>query len=345
MKVLVVNNAVPFIWGGAEELALNLSAKLNLLQGVEAEILRIPFQWEPKERLPAEILLNRNMRIINADRVIALKFPAYHVQHDHKTIWLLHQFRQAYDLLDAGKSNFKRGDDDELIDAITGSDNACFEGSKQIFTNSPVTQARLKKYNKIESDVLYPPLNDEELFKPGKYGDYVFAGGRVDRGKRQHLLIEAAHFAGPGCRLIIAGPPSDADYAAEIAQLVEKYDLADRVHLQLRMHTRTELAELATNALACVYIPYDEDSLGYVSMEAVASGKALLTTTDAGGILDIVRNKETGSICEPAPKSIGEALAQLCSNRKKTREFGYAGLNYWQSKNITWKHTLERLLG
>tara|TARA_R110002020_G_scaffold367683_1_gene579529 strand:+ start:17702 stop:18739 length:1038 start_codon:yes stop_codon:yes gene_type:complete len=344
MKVLVVNNAVPFIWGGAEELALNLSAKLNQLDGVEAEILRIPFQWEPKERLPAEILLNRTMRIINADRVIALKFPAYHVQHDHKTIWLLHQFRQAYDLLDAGRSNFRRGDDDELINAITRSDNECFEGSNRIFTNSPVTQARLKKYNKIASDVLYPPLNDEELFKPGKYGDYVFAGGRVDRGKRQHLLIEAAHFAGPGCRLIIAGPPSDADYAAELTQLVEKHDLADRVHLRLRMHTRHELAELATNALACVYIPYDEDSLGYVSMEAVASAKALITATDAGGILDIVRNKESGLVCEPTPAAIGEALAQLCSNKEKTQRYGAAGHEFWRSKKITWKHTLDQLL-
>lgn len=344
MKVLVVNNAVPFIWGGAEELALNLSAKLNQINGVESEILRIPFQWEPKERLPAEILLNRNLRITNADRVIALKFPAYHVQHDHKTIWLLHQFRQAYDLLDAGQSYIRRGDDDHLINAISRSDNECFEASNHIFTNSPVTQARLKKYNKIESDVLYPPLNDEELFKPGKYGDYVFAGGRVDRGKRQHLLIEAAHLAGPSCRLIVAGPPSDADYAAELTQLVEKHGLADRVHLQLRMHTRDELADLATNALACAYIPYDEDSLGYVSMEAVASGKALLTTTDAGGILDIVRKRQTGLVCEPTSAAIGEALAQLCSDREKTQRLGAAGHEFWQSKNITWKYTLDRLL-
>jgi glycosyltransferase involved in cell wall biosynthesis len=343
MKVLVVNNAVPFIWGGAEELARNLSEKLNQISGVEAEILRIPFQWEPKERLPAEILLNRSMRIINADRVIALKFPAYHVQHEHKTIWLLHQFRQAYDLLDAGKSNIRRGDDDYLIDAITTSDNECFEASRHIFTNSPVTQARLKKYNNLASEVLYPPLNDEELFKPGKFGDYVFSGGRVDRGKRQHLLIEAAHVAGSACRMIIAGPPSDAEYAEELTQLVNKYDLADRVHLQLRMHTRRELADLATNALACAYIPYDEDSLGYVSMEAVASGKALLTTTDAGGILDIVK-KETGVVCEPTADSIGDGLAQLCANKDDTRRLGDAGYEFWQSKKITWKYTLDRLL-
>ena len=103
MKVLIVNNAVPFVWGGAEELAVNLCRRLNALDGVEAEILRIPFKWEPKERIPAEIILNRNLEIMNVDRVIALKFPAYLLQHDRKTIWLLHQFRQAYDLIDDGE--------------------------------------------------------------------------------------------------------------------------------------------------------------------------------------------------------------------------------------------------
>ena len=32
MKVLIVNNAVPFVWGGAEELAVNLSKRLNAVQ-------------------------------------------------------------------------------------------------------------------------------------------------------------------------------------------------------------------------------------------------------------------------------------------------------------------------
>ena len=39
------------------------------------------------------------------DRVIALKFPAYLVPHRQKVLWILHQYRQAYDLWDAGKSN------------------------------------------------------------------------------------------------------------------------------------------------------------------------------------------------------------------------------------------------
>jgi hypothetical protein len=46
MKVLIVNNMAPFIWGGAEELAVNLQKNL-IIAGHDAEVMRIPFQWEP----------------------------------------------------------------------------------------------------------------------------------------------------------------------------------------------------------------------------------------------------------------------------------------------------------
>ncbi len=167
MKVLIVNNAVPFAWGGAEELALNLAREINARKGLEAEVMRVPFAWQPKERLVSEILLNRSLNIHNADRVIALKFPAYYVNHHAKTIWLLHQFRQAYDLLDNGQSFLSREADGDILTAIREADNACFDSAQKVFANSPVTKGRLKTYNGRDCEVLYPPLNDAGLFEPG----------------------------------------------------------------------------------------------------------------------------------------------------------------------------------
>jgi len=97
MKVLVVNNMAPFLWGGAEELAANLRKHL-ILAGHESEILRIPFQWEPSTKIPSQMLMARALELMNVDHVIALKFPAYLIQHPRKTLWLVHQYRQAYDL-------------------------------------------------------------------------------------------------------------------------------------------------------------------------------------------------------------------------------------------------------
>ena len=345
LKVLIVNNAVPFTWGGAEELAANLAREINARNGMEAEVMRIPFAWQPKERLVAEILLNRSLNIHNVDRVIALKFPAYYVNHHHKTIWLLHQFRQAYDLLDNGQSFLSRDTDSDILTAIREADNACFDGARKVFANSPVTEARLKRYNGRTCQVLYPPLNDAALFEPGDYGDYIFAGGRVDPGKRQHLLAEAALKAGRDCKLVIAGPATDEAYVARLHAFVEEHDLKDRVRLQIRMHSREEIANLARNALACAYIPFDEDSLGYVTMEGAAAARALITTTDSGGLLELVKDGETGLVTAPTADALAGAFGKVSSDHALARKLGKAARSLWDAKDITWDATIRRLLG
>ena len=97
MKVAVLNNCVPFMQGGAEHLAEALTAKLSEY-GHQALLIRLPFRWEPPTKILDHMLACRLMRLPNVDRAIALKFPAYCVPHPNKVLWLLHQFRQAYDL-------------------------------------------------------------------------------------------------------------------------------------------------------------------------------------------------------------------------------------------------------
>jgi hypothetical protein len=97
VKVLVANNMEPFVHGGAEELATHLVANLER-HGVEAEVMRIPFRYDPYDGVPQQVAMVRALELFNADRLIALKFPVYALRHPDKVVWLLHQFRQAYDL-------------------------------------------------------------------------------------------------------------------------------------------------------------------------------------------------------------------------------------------------------
>jgi glycosyltransferase involved in cell wall biosynthesis len=343
MKVLVVNNAVPFIRGGAEELADNLVRRLNATPGVQAESLRVPFNWEPRERLIEEILINQAFSLWNVDRVIGLKFPAYLIPHDNKVLWLLHQFRQAYDLDVAGQSHL--GDDEQgrtIKRAIHAADKACFEHSRRIFCNSPVTQGRLKRFNGFDSEVLYPPLNDGELFTGGEAGDYVFAGGRVDLGKRQHLLIEAVAKTKGSFRLVIAGPLGSAEYGDRLRALVEQYGLESRVELAFGFHPRADIARWVNGARACAYLPFDEDSVGYVTMEAFAAAKPMITVTDSGGLLEIV-DADTGAVVEPDAQALADAMDRLMQPAAAARA-GQAARALWTAKDVTWERTIEMLI-
>ena len=50
------------------------------------------------------------------------------------------------------------------------------------------------------------------------------------------------------------------------------------------------------------------EDLGYVPLEAFLSGKAVLTTEDAGGPLEFVRDGLNGLVVPPRPEAIGAAL-------------------------------------
>jgi len=344
MKVLVVNNMAPFIWGGAEELAVHLERNL-IIAGHDAEVLRIPFQWEPVQSIASQMLMVRAFELWNVDHVIALKFPAYLIRHPNKTLWLLHQYRQAYDLFDTGQTNIP---DDatgkEIHTIIRAADHEAFTESRKIFTNSDITKQRLKKYNGFDAEVLPPPLNDPELFSGGKSQGYIFAGGRVNAMKRQHLLVEALAQAKPHVRLVVAGPPDSPDDAMRLQSLVEQHGLQGRVKLDLRFLTRRELGQYVNEANACAYIPFDEDSLGYVAMEAATARKPIISSSDSGGVLGLVRHKETGWISDPNPTSLAEVLNLACCDTAAVQSMGHAANKLWSDMNISWPATIERLL-
>jgi glycosyltransferase involved in cell wall biosynthesis len=345
MRVLVLNNAAPFIRGGAEELADQLVVRLNATSGVEAELLRVPFRSEPAERIIEEILLSQNLRLYNVDRVIGLKFPTYLIPHQHKILWLLHQFRQAYDLYESKLSYLCDCDAGERIaQFVHSADRECFLQSRAIYTNSPVTQDRLRKYNGLGSDVLYPPLLDGERFVGGEYGKYFFAGGRVGPGKRQHLLVEAMRLARCSVKLIIAGPLDDEQYGRQLERLIAQNDLSGRVELRFRFHSRDEIADMVNGALACAYLPIDEDSMGYVTMEAFSAGKGVITSRDSGGVLELVHDGETGLVAHPDARSLAESLDQLGGDLPTAIKLGRNAKDLLESKGLSWDHTVATLL-
>ena len=345
MKVLVLSTMVPFVHGGAEELFHNLVHNLKLTRGVEAEGFRIPFTWDPPEQILNEMQIARQLRLWNVDRVIALKFPTYLVPWKSKVVWLLHQFRQAYDLRDAGQSNLPFGGRGDVIaSAVRAADNIAFAEASAIFTNSPTTSGRLQKYNAFASKILRPPLNDPDRFGGGDSQGYILATGRVNAAKRQYLLVSALKFA-PGVRLVVAGPADTPADQAVLEELAAKEGVSDRLRLELRFLQRAELAELVNGAQAVAYLPYDEDSLGYCTMEALWASKPVLTATDSGGVLDIVRDGETGLVVPPLPEALGAAMLSLSAGAELALRLGKSGRHAMVGAKLDWPSTIERLLG
>jgi glycosyltransferase involved in cell wall biosynthesis len=116
------------------------------------------------------------------------------------------------------------------------------------------------------------------------------------------------------------------------------------VKLDLRFLGRDEYASYLNNASAVACLPYDEDSLSYVAMEAANAGKPLISTTDSGGVLSLARNGETGWVVEPSDQVLAEAMGAALADEARSRRLGSGAKDLWQSLDVTWPKTVEALL-
>ena len=282
-------------------------------------------------------------KIAGVDRVIAFKFPAYLVPHEHKVVWLLHQFRQFYDLWDdaAPHEPCVRA----VRDLVMQADDRCMAGAARLFANSAVTAGRLRRFNGVHAEVLLPPLPRPEDFKPLQLGDYVFAGGRINGFKRQLLAVEAMRHTDSSVGLIVAGAPETAADLEAIESARDASGCPERIVIVPRFIEEHQKVELVNRSLACFYAPIDEDSYGYVTLEGAQAAKALITTTDSGGILDLVIDGRSGVVCPPDPVEIGQAFDRLHRSSRSAQQLGAGAHERMLELGISWNHVLRQLLG
>ena len=343
MKVAVVNNSVPFLRGGAEHLADSLVDQLRL-RGHQAELVRVPLRWSTPTDIAESMFAASTLRISEADVVIPLKFPAYLVQHPRKNVWLLHQFRQVYDLWEVpGHGPEVNAETLELRRAIHTADRTALGEANRLFSNSAVTAARLHEHNGLRAEVLLPPHGDAGQFRHATYGNYVLAIGRINATKRQHLLVPALAASSSSLRLVIAGAPEQPEDLSLIEDLVKEHGLQDRVDVIPEYIDDATKAELLSNARAVAYLPLDEDSYGYVTAEGMYSRKPVITLHDAGGILQLVEDGVTGLVRSTDAADLGTAFDVLDDVRTADRLGGEA-LARVTALRLSWDRVIPELL-
>jgi glycosyltransferase involved in cell wall biosynthesis len=79
-----------------------------------------------------------------------------------------------------------------------------------------------------------------------------------------------------------------------------------------------------------------------VPYEAFLSEKPVVTTTDAGGPLEIVRDGETGVVVAPNATELARACAYLVAHGDEARAWGRAGKLV--AERVTWDGCIDALL-
>jgi glycosyltransferase involved in cell wall biosynthesis len=339
--VLVCEAQVPFVHGGAEVHVRQLVRELRQ-RGFSAELVSVPFKWYPKEEILPHAAAWRLLDLSESngkpiDLVIGTKFPSYFVRHPNKVVWLIHQYRAAYELCGTEYSDFSHTElDVGLRDTLMRLDTQMLGESRALFTNARNTAARVARFNGIEAEPLYHPPNLAARLVAGPYGDYVLSVGRIEAVKRVDLIIRAMASVDPPTRLVIAGDGTQRQNAERAA---EEAGLADRITF-LGSVGDDDLIGLYANALAVIYPPFDED-FGYVTLEAFLARKPVVTATDSGGPNEFVVDGVNGFVCAPEPGELARAINRLAGSRSDAAAMGNAG--YQVAAGITWDGVIEKL--
>jgi len=340
MRVAVCSAQVPFARGGTEIFVDDLVSELRK-RGHEAELVTIPYKWYPGTRVLTQAFLWRLLDLTEAegqpiDLVIATKFPSYAVRHPNKVVWLLHQFRQAYELDRTELGQFSDSAEDRAARrAVQALDRRVLGEAQKLFTTSRNNQQRLESSTGLVAEVLpHPP--QELSYRCDDYGDFVLSVGRLDRAKRVDLLIEAAA-SSSSLSVVVAGEGPDR---GRLEELAGQRSLDGRVKFLGRV-SEDELADLYARCLAVFYAPVDED-FGMVPYEAFLADKPVVTTSDAGGPLEVVADRKTGLVCEPRAAAVADACSWLREHVDEARSLGRAG--HALADEVTWDRAIARIL-
>jgi len=339
VKLLVANNATPFVRGGAELLADRLVLELRRA-GHEAEVLRLPL-GNTAEQILESIVAASLLDVVNVDRVIGLKFPAYLVPHPDVVIWLVHQFRQAYDPPPVGWP--RNPSFDRAASAVRVADRHAFASANRLYAISPMVADRLRRSNGLTAEVLMTPPHSDQEYRTRTAEDFIVALGRISDGKRQQLAIQAMRYARPGYRLVVAGAPDSPAILDQIRREIDETGVGDRVELIPRFITEDEKLDLLSRCVGSVYLPVDEDSYGYVCYEAAMSKKPSVTATDSGGALTLVDHGRTGLVSAPEPRALAATFDELSQKRDRARQMGENARAAALELDLSWDRVVAEL--
>ena len=341
-RIAVVTSSPPMVEGGHMVIARELVRALRE-SGHDAEIIVTPQNRFGRQASAyvatwlTDVGSSDGRRI---DQVISLRFPSYAVRHERHVCWLNHTMREYYDLWERFSGTLSpRALLKERIrrQAIHAADRYLLTRNvSKLYVQSRTVQQRLGMWPTLKSTVLYPPA-PQRPYRCDGYGDYVFMVSRLTPLKRADLLIEAlAMPEGRGIHAVIAGEGEDRD---RLESMVSRLGLHDRVTLPGRLDDQAMLDHFA-RCRAVVFPPVQED-YGFVTVEAFASRKAVITCHDSGGPAELVEDGGNGVICEPSPASMAAALRRVSDDMTLAERLGQTAFE--AVAKLNWPDTIRQL--
>lgn len=317
--------------GGAERFYSALSAALKK-QGHNVSVVSLPAPEPDFETICANYNAFSEIELSDFDVVISTKAPSYAVKHPNHVVYLVHTVRAFDDMFDSlfSLTSYEMAEKRQELHRI---DFQALCRARKIFTIGHEVSDRLYKWRGLASEVLHPPLATGG-FRNDATGDYFFMPGRLHAWKRVSLVIQAIKDSHLPMRLLISGTGEEEERLKKLA--------GDDKRIEFLGHINDEdLINLYAGALAIPFVPIRED-YGYVTLEAFASSKPVLTCSDSGEPVRFVSQDENGLICAPSKEAVKKGLEWLFKNPAKAAALGQEGKKLVE--DMSWSRVADKLV-
>jgi glycosyltransferase involved in cell wall biosynthesis len=272
------------------------------------------------------------------DLVISTKAPTYMVRHKNHISYLLHTIRVFYDMFDV-EFNPKDKEKQKQRRLIHEFDKYGLSPKrvKKHFVNGSTVYKRMIDvddfWKNVNFEVLHHPPRINDFRKPQK-GEFIFFPSRLHRWKRPDLIIKSMKYVGHNIDLIISGRGEDENYYKELAKSDNRIKFAGWIDEE-------KLVDLYSRSIVVPFVPLNED-YGLITIEAFKSKKPVITCTDSGESVYIVKEGISGFVVEPDPKKIAEKIDYLIDNPDEAKRMGEEGYNSVQE--VMWENVVMKLL-
>jgi glycosyltransferase involved in cell wall biosynthesis len=190
-----------------------------------------------------------------------------------------------------------------------------------------------------------PPAAGQESAPAGQDFDILFVGRLVERKGVQYLLEAIRLLDDLPVRLRVVG---DGPMRGALFRRAQELGISDRVEFA-GLVSNVELADRFRHCdvfvlPAVVDRKGDVEGLGVVLIEALSYGKPVIASA-AGGIVDVVRDGETGLLVPPGDaEALAAALRQVADSPDAARTLGEAGRLHVE-REFSWTAIINRLMG
>ena len=343
VRIAVVTSSPPMAEGGHMVIARELTRALREA-GHDAHIIVTPqnrFGRQASAYLATWLTDVTSSEGRPIDQVISLRYPSYAIRHRRHVCWLNHTMREYYDLWDTFSATLSaKGRLKERVRKtfIHAADRYLLTRLSRLFVQSRTVQQRIA------------------IVAVGEFDGPVSAGAAarlpVRRLRRRVLLRlapDAAEARGPararaGDARGQRRSPGDCGRGGRAggARAARRASSASPIGSRSagRLTDDQLIAELATCRAVC-FPPFQED-YGFVTVEAFAARKAVITCRDSGGPAELVKDGVNGFVCEPTPDAIGRAMRRLADDPALAERMGTAAFE--AGSKLTWPETVRQLV-